>query len=225
MNTEKILNWNVSHAVIMLFASASSLLFNNVSILILPAFISFIVLGVQHRHFLKSLQPSGGIANHITFFRLVLISTTAIWHTSIVYPLLFVLFSINIVLDVIDGKLARSYNQQSFLGLYFDMETDAFFIAVVCHLLYFTDLVGGWIIVIGVLRYINVFIYILLNIQHYPEPKRKYASYIAGVLFLAVLLPFISQHKLTTFFLIGASIAVCISFAISFKYQLDANFK
>jgi len=66
----KILNWNVSHAVIMLFASASGLLFNNVLILILPAFISFIGFGVQHLHFLKSLQPLGGVANRITFFSL-----------------------------------------------------------------------------------------------------------------------------------------------------------
>ncbi len=225
MNTKKILNWNVSHAILMLFASASSLLFNNILILTLPAFVSFIILIVQNFQYLKNLHPFGGRANHLTFFRLVLISVTAIGYSTISYHTLFVLFGTNIILDVVDGKLARQYNQQSFFGQYFDMETDAFFIAIVCHVLYLTGLVGGWIIIIGLLRYINVFAYVLLNIQHYPEPKRKYASYIAGLLFLAVLLPFLSQQKIISWFLISASIAVCMSFAISFKYQLTANAK
>lgn len=225
MNTLKILNWNLAHAVILLFASACSLLFSSIHLLILPAFISFLILCFQQKEYLKTLKPYGGIANRITFLRLLLISVTAIGYVYFSHACIFILFSLNILLDVVDGKLARKYNQQSFFGQYFDMETDAFFIAVVCHVLYFTGLVGGWIIFIGLLRYVNVFAYHLLNIQQYTEPKRVYASYIAGFLFIAVISPFGWQHPITAWLLKAASVAVIISFAISFKYQLNANFK
>jgi len=225
MDKQKILNWNLAHAINLLFASAGSLLFNKIVILIFPAFFSFLVLCFQQKAYLKTLKPYGGVANRITFFRLLLISTTALLYTHFSYLFIFALFSLNIILDVVDGKLARKHQQQSFFGQYFDMEADAFFIAIVCHILYFTNLAGGWIIVIGLLRYINVFAFHLFNIQHHPEPKRKYASYIAGFLFVAVLLPFLSQHILTTWLLIVASVAVIFSFSVSFKYQLNANFK
>lgn len=58
--------------------------------------------------------------------------------------------------DGIDGWLARRQNQASLFGEYFDKETDAFLLLVVCLLLTSQEYLGPWILIAGLLRYLFV---------------------------------------------------------------------
>jgi phosphatidylglycerophosphate synthase len=56
-----------------------------------------------------------------------------------------------LVLDALDGQVARRTGTTSALGARFDMEVDAFLILVLS--VYTTRLVGAWVLAIGAMRY------------------------------------------------------------------------
>jgi len=66
-------------------------------------------------------------------------------------PLLVALASIALALDGLDGYVARRSGSASELGARFDMEVDAFLILVLS--VYDARTVGGWVLVLGLLRY------------------------------------------------------------------------
>lgn len=61
-----------------------------------------------------------------------------------------------LLLDGLDGWVARRTGSASAFGARFDMELDAFFILVLCLCLMTLDKVGIWVVVIGALRYVFV---------------------------------------------------------------------
>ncbi|MEZ5583441.1 MAG: CDP-alcohol phosphatidyltransferase family protein [Candidatus Competibacteraceae bacterium] len=84
-----------------------------------------------------------GFANHVPF------SDKGFW--------LMILIAISVVLlDGVDGWLARRSNTVSDFGARFDMETDALLIAVLALLVWRLDKVGVWILLAGALRYLFV---------------------------------------------------------------------
>jgi phosphatidylglycerophosphate synthase len=66
-------------------------------------------------------------------------------------PALVVLAGVALMLDWLDGFVARRTRSASELGARFDMETDAFLILVLS--LYVADATGWWVLVIGLARY------------------------------------------------------------------------
>ena len=86
------------------------------------------------------------------------------------------LASLGLILDGIDGRLARRHGLESPFGARFDMEVDAFFILVLAALVYQTDKAGGWVLLSGVLRYGFVAFSLVLpwlNRPLPPRPKRQ----------------------------------------------------
>lgn len=108
-----------------------------------------------------------GPANRVTLLRLALVALIAgmIGEPVPAAPLasapglawaIVVLATITALLDAVDGHLARRSGLASAFGARFDMETDAFFILVLCALVVQAGQAGPWILASGLMRYVFV---------------------------------------------------------------------
>jgi len=108
----------------------------------------------------RGLARSGhdrlGPADRVTLTRATLVGgVTALvadaFDRSVSVPTLVALAGVALILDAVDGWVARRTETVSGLGALFDMEVDAFLILVLS--VYAARTVGGWVIVIGAARY------------------------------------------------------------------------
>jgi phosphatidylglycerophosphate synthase len=104
----------------------------------------------------RARTGSLGPADHVTLARAVLVGgVTALvadrfWGGT---PdvVLVVIATVALVLDAVDGKVARRTGTVSALGARFDMEVDAFLILVLS--IHVAVSLGAWVLVIGAMRY------------------------------------------------------------------------
>ncbi|AKS43295.1 CDP-alcohol phosphatidyltransferase family protein [Wenzhouxiangella marina] len=104
------------------------------------------------------LPRAFGWANRVTLLRAILVSLMAGWlvEQSIFAGgswLVIGLALFALVLDGIDGRLARRLGQSSDFGARFDMEVDAALILVLSAGLLVGERVGPWVLAIGLMRY------------------------------------------------------------------------
>jgi len=128
-------------------------------------------------------------ANRVTLARGTLVGgVAALVADSFVRPApvstLVVLTIVALVLDAVDGWLARRTGTMSRLGARFDMEVDAFLIAVLS--VYVAHSTGAWVLAIGAARYVFVAVGWLLPWLQAPLPPRYWRKVVAGT--VAVLL-------------------------------------
>ena len=191
MTIKKIKKWNDLHAVLMLLAGACSLYWQQLSVLAIVAAVSFLYHIIDHWKYLKSLSPVGGYANYVTAFRLLLLIIIGTCFLVLSNWAISIILILVVLLDVLDGFLARKLNQQSDFGLYFDMETDAYFVALAACMLYLKGMAPAWILIVGFMRYLNVAVYQILQLKPKKEAKQRFASTIAGTLFVVLALSFV----------------------------------
>ncbi|SDK15267.1 CDP-alcohol phosphatidyltransferase family protein [Billgrantia gudaonensis] len=123
---------------------------------------------------------------------------------------------IALLLDGVDGWVARRTGTASAFGARFDMELDAAFILVLCLALLTTGKLGAWVLAIGVMRYA----FVLLGRRwpwmaaELPESRRRKAVCVwqVAVLLLALLPPIPST--LAGFLAAGALLGLTASFAM-----------
>ncbi|KXS37312.1 MAG: CDP-alcohol phosphatidyltransferase [Halomonadaceae bacterium T82-2] len=102
-----------------------------------------------------------GWANRVTLVRGMLVAMIA---GAVVFPEFMAsrggamagLALVALLLDGVDGWVARLTHSVSRFGARFDMELDAFFILVLCSALVALDKAGPWVLAIGALRYLFV---------------------------------------------------------------------
>jgi len=218
----KAYNWSLAHAIVVLFTTSFVLHTNNMTVFSFVIFLSFCIYIANNFSLLKSIKPFGGYANWITFLRLIILIYVALNFQNMAYVKIASIFIANILLDILDGIVARKLNIESIFGLYFDMELDAFYVCLAAIILFTEGLTGSWIVWIGLLRYLFTFLMVLLNINIKSEPKQKFASLVAGALFWCLLLPFFNTQF--NFILMMASVLVMVSFTKSFIFQLKRSF-
>lgn len=132
---------------------------------------------VRHR---TKLGPGG----RITLFRALLACVVA-GLTAESYlgadnvALVTALATVGLVLDAVDGPLARRTGTESALGARFDMEVDAFLIAVLS--LYVAPAAGWWVLAIGAIRYVYVATSWVLKWLRRPLAPRYSAKVVAAV--------------------------------------------
>ena len=217
---ENILKWSERHTYILLMGIGIYFFSGYLWPLISLSLLSFLLYIKEHFSYLKSLSPFGGYANWVTFFRLLLVCTGGYFYQSWSYPYLFAVFTLAVLLDVLDGYLARRFDQSSDFGLYLDMESDAFFVALIATVLYAKGSLEAWLLLPAYLRYLYMLFLKILPGEPKKEPKRSYASIIAGCFFVALLLPFILPYELYIWPLRISGGLIIISFGISFWFQL-----
>ncbi|GAA5167903.1 CDP-alcohol phosphatidyltransferase family protein [Amycolatopsis dongchuanensis] len=97
------------------------------------------------------------------------------------------LASVALLLDAVDGQVARRTNTVSALGARFDMEVDAFLILVLSVQAAFTH--GAWVLVIGAMRYGFVaaaWVLPWLRAALPPSRARKTVAALQGILLVVV---------------------------------------
>ncbi|MDG9689516.1 CDP-alcohol phosphatidyltransferase family protein [Streptomyces sp. DH17] len=146
----------------------------------------------------RSRLPSFGPANRVTLGRTALVGgVTALVADSFSgappVSLLVCLTAVALLLDGVDGKVARRTGTCSSLGARFDMEVDAFLILVLS--VYVATDLGPWVLLIGAMRYVFVAaarVWPWLTAPLPPSTARKTVAALQGVLLLvagADLLP------------------------------------
>jgi phosphatidylglycerophosphate synthase len=98
------------------------------------------------------------------------------------------------VLDGLDGWIARRTGTSTPFGALLDMETDAFLMLVLSTLVWAEGRAGVWVLLIGAMRYLFVgasFVLPALRDELFPSFRRKLVCVIQGIALLVALGPII----------------------------------
>ena len=123
--------------------------------------VAFALLAVVSVLLARGLALSGavglGVANRVTLLRAVLVCAVAglaaeSLATPVPRPALIVLAAVALLLDGVDGRLARRTDSVSALGARFDMETDALLILALS--VFLAPQIGAWVLLSGLARYL-----------------------------------------------------------------------
>ncbi|MDG4757648.1 CDP-alcohol phosphatidyltransferase family protein [Micromonospora sp. WMMD710] len=158
-----------------------------------------------------------GPADRVTLTRAVLVgAVTALVVDSFVRPapvaLLVAVSAVALLLDAVDGQVARRTGTVSALGARFDMEVDAFLILVLS--VYVAPSTGAWVLAIGAMRYAFVAAMAVLPWLNGSLPPRFWRKVVAaaqGVL-LAVAAARVLPQPWTTLVLVAALALLVESF-------------
>ncbi|MDN3025285.1 CDP-alcohol phosphatidyltransferase family protein [Streptomyces sp. S.PB5] len=139
-----------------------------------------------HRHRPRSFGP----ANRVTLGRSILVGgVTALvadsFQSSPPITVFVGLTAVALILDGVDGKVARRTGTSTALGARFDMEVDAFLILVLS--VYVAMQHGPWVLLIGGMRYAFVAaarVWSWLNAPLPPSTARKTVAALQGVFLL-----------------------------------------
>lgn len=160
---------------------------------------AFATWAVLARALHRTRPRSFGPANRVTLGRATLVAgVTALVADSFQSPppvtLLVALTAVALILDAVDGKVARRTGSSTALGARFDMEVDAFLILVLS--VYVSTQLGAWVLLIGAMRYAFVAAARFLpwlNAALPPSTGRKTVAALQGVALLvagAQVLPY-----------------------------------
>jgi phosphatidylglycerophosphate synthase len=124
-----------------------------------------------------------GPADRVTLTRATLVGgvaalTPASFARQVPVALLVALAAVALVLDAIDGRVARRTGTVSALGARFDMEVDAFLLLVLG--LCVTPLIGAWVLLIGAMRYAFVAASWVLPWMRRTLPPRYWRKVVAA---------------------------------------------
>jgi phosphatidylglycerophosphate synthase len=130
-----------------------------------------------------------------------------------------------LLLDAVDGRVARARKEASAFGARFDVETDAATLAVLSVAVAALGIAGWWVLAIGAMRYGYVATSVLVPALRIPLPYHYSAKVIAVVQAVALLaaLSFGLTHGegwVSTTLLLAALAALCWSFGRSVIWQL-----
>jgi phosphatidylglycerophosphate synthase len=166
-----------------------------------------------HRSAMTRLGP----ADWVTLTRAVLVGgVTALVVESFVRPVpataAVAIATVALVLDWVDGQVARRTRTVSELGARFDMEVDAFLILVLS--VYVARWMGSWVLAIGLMRYAYVAASWVLRWMRRRLPYRYWRKVVAAVqgIVLTVAASGILPPVLATIGVAGALVLLLESF-------------
>jgi phosphatidylglycerophosphate synthase len=137
-----------------------------------------------------------------------------------------VMVALMLILDGLDGWLARRIRMQSAFGARFDMEVDAFFILILTILVYQSGRTGAWVLLAGLMRYGFVVCGRLWPWLRRPLPLRKRRQTVCVILTAALgtsLLPFVSAPWATA--LAGTALVLLAgSFAVDIVWLVRSHY-
>ena len=125
-----------------------------------------------------------GPANRVTLTRAVLAGVVAVLTVAglVGEPrigLIVAISTVALVLDAVDGYVARRTETATAFGARFDMEVDAFLIAVLS--VHVAPYLGWWVLAIGAMRYAYVLAGRVLPWLRRPVPPRHWAKVVAAI--------------------------------------------
>ncbi|MGQ0574611.1 MAG: CDP-alcohol phosphatidyltransferase family protein [Pseudonocardia sp.] len=159
-----------------------------------------------------------GPADHVTLGRAVLVGgVTALVVDGLVtgataVPALVGLAAVALALDAVDGRVARRTGTASATGARFDMEVDAFLVAVLS--VHVAPVLGAWVLAIGAMRYVFVlagYAWPWLRATLPPSYAAKTVAAVQGVV-LVVAAAGVLAPEITTALVAVALASLCWSF-------------
>ena len=215
--------WTFAHAVFCLIAASVVGVAGDLRILLIAGTLSF-------GYFLwrgnASWTPHGGFgsANAITLVRLIAgLSLCFLGSPDASGILVFILALTVLIVDGLDGWMARRHNESSEFWEYFDKETDAFFLLILCFVAYFQGKAGLWIIMPGLLRYLFVLVLVAMK----PEIDKEYRSRMARVIYVTMIIALLSVFITPVWFysplLVVGITGLFLSFAHYFRWLFNTS--
>ena len=126
------------------------------------------------------------------------------------------------VLDAVDGRVARRTSTQTGFGARFDMELDAALIMALSVLVWTEGRAGVWCLLIGLMRYLFVlagWIWPALRADLRESLRRKAVCVAQGVVLLVALGPVIPAAFATSVVAAGL-VVLAYSFAVDVRWLL-----
>jgi phosphatidylglycerophosphate synthase len=158
-----------------------------------------------------------GAANWVTLARATFACGAAAltadsWVSPPARTTLLILATLALVLDWVDGQVARRTGTASRFGAQFDMEVDAFLILVLS--VYVAASVGVWVLAIGTARYALLAATWLLPWLRQPAPSRRWCKVVAAAqgIVLVIASADVLPPVVTEFALAAALILLAESF-------------
>jgi phosphatidylglycerophosphate synthase len=167
-----------------------------------------------------------GAANQVTVVRVGIVALLAGLLAEHAGPataaVAVVLASAALVLDGLDGWLARRFAMASDFGARFDMETDAVFVAVLALLVWQFGKAGPWVLLSGLMRYLFAAIAASVPRLQRPVPSSLRGKTIAVAQMIALIValaPLCSRPASTGIAAVGL-LALVLSFALDVLWLL-----
>lgn len=194
-----------------------------------PAAAAVLVYGIVASILVRALTGKHGLgwANRVTLLRAVI---TCVLAGALVQPSLFTeqaemivsLTLISLVLDGVDGWLARRKGESSAFGARFDMETDAALILVLCAGLWLSGLAPAWVLAIALMRLAFLAGALIWPWLANPLPdsfRRKLVCVVQVAVLAIALVPFVTEPVRLTLLAV-ALLALGTSFVIDIAWLL-----
>jgi phosphatidylglycerophosphate synthase len=184
-----------------------------------------------------SRGPGLGAANRVTLFRATLVLPIAalVFHPEALTARgawwIVAVGTVAMVLDGVDGRVARRTGTASAFGARFDMELDSFLLIALSVLVLRSGKVDGWVLATGGMRYAFVvagFVIPALEAELPRSGRRKWMCVLAGVSLLVALGPIVSPALATRvaaagLLLLGYSFAVDVAWLLSARSRRPAG--
>jgi phosphatidylglycerophosphate synthase len=207
--------WGNYHALAILAGVGASITLATATPLAFAAAASFTMLWHRGWPELARLRPSGGYANYATAARLLLILCIGFAMNEITRSWVYLVFAANVILDVVDGHLARRSGQTTWFGAVFDREVDALFVLVAYLYFYFVDGIAGWILLPGALPYAYRLVVWKFGAPAAAETKVRVAAWMAGFNYVLLLFAIAAPIQSQLYVLIASTGLVTFSFLVS----------
>jgi phosphatidylglycerophosphate synthase len=167
-----------------------------------------------------------GAANHVTIVRCAMVALLAgllgehVSRTTAVAAV--VVASAAMVLDGVDGWLARRTGMASTFGARFDMETDAVFVAVLALLVWRFGKAGSWVLLSGLMRYLFAAAVLVLPRLQRPVPSTIRGKTIAvlQMIVLIVALAPLCDPAVSAWVAAVGLLALLLSFSLDVAWLL-----
>jgi len=205
--------WSLANAVAVLLAAVSALWLRTLAPLFLVGGVMLGLLVVIKRG-RWTPKDSFGAANVVTAARIGLLGL--LLPAASAHPAVLIALSLLILaLDGLDGWLARRRGLSSEFGAFFDKESDALFLLLLCGIAAVQGPLPAWILGVGLLRYGFVILVFLLPTPQNRETRSTLARYAYGCMVCALLLSFLPYPGLYRPVVAVASVALVTSFGQS----------
>jgi phosphatidylglycerophosphate synthase len=219
---QRLARWSFAHALLMLWATAITWALGMPWVLSFSGTLSFSLLILVARPWWTEKGVFGS-ANAVTAFRLVGVLVLPLFGTSIDPVLIAGISSVLLATDGLDGWLARRCNQASEFGEYFDKETDAFLLLVLCTFATLTKRLWPWILGLGLLRYVFVVLTHWFTPNLLKERRSARARMTYGLVMVVIIGSFLPYPMVYRSLAVMASVVLVLSFVIDFYRGLSRN--
>ncbi|HVZ35569.1 MAG TPA: lysylphosphatidylglycerol synthase domain-containing protein, partial [Polyangiaceae bacterium] len=210
--------WGYANALSMLGGTLLALWLSYPPLLAFVAALSFFIMVAQSR---GSWTPDGGfgLPNAITTVRLVLSAGLLFSHQHPWGLLLALIAVFNLLLDIVDGWLARRNNQSSKFGALFDIETDALLVLTLTVILFTRHIAGAWVLTAGLLRYLYVLAPAIVPTTRDDHPRSRHGRLVYVLMLVCYMFALIVPPSIGSQLALIGTVAVSGSFLRAFWYK------